>query len=128
MTGEVAQQFRSTSYSSRGHGFYSQQPHDKEQPSVTTVPEYSIPSSGLHRHQAHVWHTDIYTGGTFIHIFFYKKERGERGDKEEEEGGRRRRRRRERRKRRRLCKPWGTRLYEAFSITSASVHASRFLP
>jgi hypothetical protein len=44
-----------TSWSSRGTAFISQHPHGGSQPSVTTVPGYPVPSSGLHRQGACIW-------------------------------------------------------------------------
>lgn len=39
--------------------FYSQHPHNDSQLSVTIVPGYPLPSSGLYDHCAHTWYTDI---------------------------------------------------------------------
>lgn len=53
--------------SSRGPGFKAQHPHGGSKPSVTPVSGALIPTSGLHRHQAHIWCIDIYAGKK-IHI------------------------------------------------------------
>lgn len=58
--GEMAQQLRADC-PSRGPGFIPPDPHRDPQPVITAVLGDPRLSSGLQGHQAHTWHTEIYS-------------------------------------------------------------------
>jgi hypothetical protein len=60
--------FRSVGFSSKGPGFDSQHPHDSSQLCLTSDPGGMVPFSGLYKHQAYIWYTNIHAGKTPVHI------------------------------------------------------------